>query len=179
MVWRPLKIPDIKIAANIEKDSWITTVIKDSTNSLQASIDETAETHRMLTNMKRISALAKYAMKKKRYSPDDTAIVEFCLICERQVSMMTHLLLLRQQKVQHEEKRFGEVLEYTELWEKTRRGRATIYEQRMASMMSAEFDAGDRNATNVAREAEIEVAVAGLKALADEFKTAGMALGCS
>lgn len=172
-------MPDIGIAANVKKNSWITSLIKDSTNSVQSSIDEIAETHRMLTNMKGISALTKHAMNKKKSSLDATAVVDFCLLCDKQVSMMTHLLSLRKQKLEDEETRFGKVLEFAELWDKNRRGRATLYEQRMASMMSAEFDAGDRNAMNVAREAEIEVAVAGLKALADEFKTAGMALGPS
>lgn len=172
-------IADIKIAVNGKNKPWIASVIKESTNSLQSSIDEAAETHRMLIHMKGISALTKHTMEKKQPSPDATEMVDFCLICEKQLSRMTHLLSLRQQKVQHEEKRFDKVLEYAELWQKNRRGHATLYEQRLARMIAAEFDAGDRNATDEAREAEIEVAIAGLKALADDFMSAGMALDIS
>ena len=115
---RTLDIPDIKIAANVNKNSWIATVIKECTNSLQSSIDEAAETHRMLIHMKGISALTKHTMNKMPSSADATESVDFCLICEKQVSRITHLLSLRQQKVLQEENRFGKVLKYAELWQK-------------------------------------------------------------
>ncbi|ERF77000.1 hypothetical protein EPUS_06868 [Endocarpon pusillum Z07020] len=166
-------------SVKVKNKSWIASVIKESTNSLQSSIDEAAETHRMLIHMKGISALTKNTIEKKQPSPDATEIVDFCLICEKQVSRITHLLSLRQQKVQQEEKRFYKVLEYAELWKKNRRGHATLYEQRLATTISAEFNAGGRNAMDEAREAEIEVAIEGLKALADDFRRAGMALDFS
>lgn len=133
----------------------------------------------MLIHLKGILAIIKHRMNKKTSGEEEDKLSKLCLICEKQISMITHLLSLRLDQTKEEESRFDVILEYAELWSKNKRGRATPYEKKKAESMSAEMDSLSEKAMTVARDAEIEVSLQGLKALAIEFGIAGQALGTS
>jgi hypothetical protein len=130
----------------------------------------------MLIHMQGILALTKHGMMKQKSSRAETELADLCLICEKQASLIARLLALRENKLREEKDQFDMVLEYAELWDKNRRGRTTPYEQRKVASMSAEFDADERNAIILGREAEIGETVSELKALVNEFRAAGRAL---
>jgi hypothetical protein len=130
----------------------------------------------MLIHMQGILALTKHGMMKQKSSRAETELADLCLICEKQASLIARLLALRENKLREEKDQFDMVLEYAELWDKNRRGRTTPYEQRKVASMSAEFDADERNAIILGREAEIGETVSEVKALANEFRAAGRAL---
>jgi hypothetical protein len=159
------------------RSSWIQTVIADSEEVLNYAIDETAANHRMLIQLKGILAIIKNCMNRKINTDQaENTLAKLRLTCEKQISMMAHLLSLNLDKAKEEEIRFDMVLEYSELWLKNKRGRATAYEKEKVASMSAEIDVYGENAMAVARDAEICAAVDGLKVLAVEFATAAQTL---
>lgn len=168
-----LIISDSSESENGETRSWIQTIIADSGEALQSAIDETAETHRMLVRMKGILAITKHRMNKKNPEKAGKMLVKLCMTCEKQVSMITHLLSLRLDMVREEESLFDKILEYAELWSKNKRGCATLYEKSKVVSMEAEIFSSDDKAMNMAREAEIAVAVERLKEMAAEFQLEG------
>lgn len=147
----------------------------ESKETLQFAIDETAATHRMLTQMKGILAIIKHRMNKKNSKHVDCTLANLRLKCEKQISIMVHLLSLHLDKMREEESQYDKVLEYVELWSKNRRGHATIYDRGKAALMSAEMDGSEENGLIIAREVEIEAAVQRLKQLAIEFETEAQA----
>jgi hypothetical protein len=66
----------------------------ESKETLQFAIDETAATHRMLTQMKGILAIIKHRMNKKNSKHVDCTLANLRLKCEKQISIMVHLLSL-------------------------------------------------------------------------------------
>jgi hypothetical protein len=159
------------------RSSWIQIVIADSEEVLNSAIDETAANHRMLIQLKGILAIIKNRMNKKITTDQaENTLAKLRLTCEKQISMMAHLLSLNLDKAKEEEIRFDMVLNYSELWVKNKRGRATVYEKEKVASMSAEIGVYGKNAMAVARDAEICAAVEGLKALAVEFATVAQTL---
>jgi hypothetical protein len=154
------------------RSSWVQIVIANSEEVLNSAIDETAANHRMLIQLKGILAIIKNRMNKKMATERaENTLAKLRLTCEKQISMMAYLLSLNLDKMKEEEIRFDMVLEYSELWGKNKRGRATAYEKEKVASMSAEIDVYGKNDMAVARDAEICAAVEGLKALAVEFAT--------
>ena len=143
---------------------------------MQCAIQETAETHRNLIHMKGILAIIKHRMNHKCSDQFQTTLANLRLNCEQQVSIMELLLSLYSDQQREEEHRFDKVLEYAELWSKQKGGSATVYEKKRAASMSAEVYGGGANGMMAAREAEIDAAIEGLKALAIEFGMEGHSL---
>lgn len=133
----------------------------------------------MLVHLKGILTTIKHRMNKQNSFHTEKILANLCLICEKQVTLMARLLSLHLDQAREEENRFDKVLEYAELWSKSKRGRATIYEKQKVVSMAAEMETYSENAMIVLRDAEICAAVEELKRLAIESGIVGQTLETS